>query len=230
MCMYNVKIDAAVMEKVGYTVKNAFAWNNAIPRIQPKDIEEPKELKSGEKYIISIGRPSYQKNPLLMVETMKLVHNKYPDVKFYLVGVGFYSPMLDETKVLVNMYGLDDCFVMLPWLSHAETLGYLSHAMFYLTTSLYEGLPIAVLEALAMGKAVVSSDVIGNRDCVKDGYNGYLLPMVASSFAEKCCSLIEDENLREKMGQNSFRYFEKEFLIDNRIKDLENIYRKVYNA
>jgi len=215
------------IEKAGYTEKNAFAWNNAISRIKPEDIEEPKDLKSGEKFIISIGRPSYQKNPLLMVETMKHVHEKHPDVKFYLVGVGFYSPMLDETKALITKYGLDDCFIMVPWLNRTETLGYLKHAIFYLTTSLYEGLPIAVLEALAMGKAVVSSDVLGNRDCVKNNYNGFLLPMDAEKFAEKCCRLIEDEGLRAKMENNSFELFEKNFMIEKRIGELEKLYKKI---
>ena len=220
--------DLAV-EKVGYTEKNAFAWNNAISNITPKDIEEPQGLKQGEKFIVSIGRPSYQKNPLLMVETMKRVHDKHPDVKFYLVGVGFYSPMLEDTKALITKYGLDDCFIMVPWLSRAETLGYLKHAMFYLTTSLYEGLPIAVLEALALGKAVISSYVLGNRDCVKDGCNGYLLPMDADAFAEKCCELIENEDLRNKLGTNSYTYFEESFLIDKRIGELENLYKKIGN-
>jgi glycosyltransferase involved in cell wall biosynthesis len=215
------------IEKVGYTEKNAFAWNNAIARISSEDIVDPKEFKQGEKYIISVGRPSYQKNPLLMVETMRRVHEKYPDVKFYLVGVGFYSPMLDETKTLINRYGLEDSVILVPWLSRAETLGYMKHAMFYLTTSLYEGLPIAVLESLALGKAVVSSDVIGNRDCVKDEYNGFLLPMDADLFAQKCCKLIENEDLRTMMGNNSIEYFENDFLIDNRISELEKIYKEI---
>lgn len=214
------------IEKVGYKGKNAFAWNNAIPKIKEKDIIEPEECIKNEKFVISIGRPSYQKNPLLMVETMKRVHEKHPDVKYYLVGVGFYSPMLEETKALVSQYGLDDYFVMVPWLSHAETLGYLKYAQVYLTTSLYEGLPIAVLEAMAMGKAIVSSDVIGNRDCVKDGENGMLLPMDADKMAGAICQLLEDNLLRERMEKASVNIFEKDFLIDNRIKELENIYRK----
>ena len=146
---------------VGYSRKKAFAWNNAIPEVYDSDVIEPNEHIQHERYIVSIGRPSYQKNPLLMVEIMKKVHDRFPDIKFYLVGVGFYSPMLDETKRLISSYGLDDVIVLLPWLSHAETLGYLKHSLLYLTTSLYEGLPIAVLEAMALGKAIVSSDVIG---------------------------------------------------------------------
>ena len=215
------------IEKVGYTENNAFAWNNAIPRIKDEDILEPDEQIRNEKYVISIGRPSYQKNPLLMVEIMKRVHEKHPEIKFYLIGVGFYSPMLDETKSLIHKYGLDDYIILMPWLSRAETLGYLKYALFYLTTSLYEGLPIAVLEALAMRKAIVSSDVIGNRDCVKNNDNGFLLPMDADVFAGKCCRLIEDDLLRATMSKKSFELFEKDFLIDNRIVELERIYKQI---
>lgn len=215
------------IEKVGYTENNAFAWNNAIPRIKDEDILEPDEQIRNEKYVISIGRPSYQKNPLLMVEIMKRVHEKHPEIKFYLIGVGFYSPMLDETKSLIHKYGLDDSIILMPWLSRAETLGYLKYALFYLTTSLYEGLPIAVLEALAMKKAIISSDVIGNRDCVKNNDNGFLLPMDADVFAGKCCRLIEDDLLRATMSKKSFELFEKDFLIDNRIVELERIYKQI---
>lgn len=215
------------MDKVGYGEKNAFAWNNAIPEVYDSDVIEPNEHIQHERYIVSIGRPSYQKNPLLMVEIMKKVHDRFPDIKFYLVGVGFYSPMLDETKRLISSYGLDDVIVLLPWLSHAETLGYLKHSLLYLTTSLYEGLPIAVLEAMALGKAIVSSDVIGNRDCIIDGENGFLLPMDARKMADAVCEIIENGELRKRMEMQSAHLFEKNFLIDNRIAELEDIYKKV---
>ena len=104
------------------------------------------------------------------------------------------------------------------------------HAQIYLTTSLYEGLPIAVLEALAMGKPIVSSNVIGNQDCVKNEVNGYLLPMDADRMADAVCSLLTDHGLRQQMGEASLALFEKEFLIDNRISDLERIYKQVAPA
>lgn len=78
-----------------------------------------------------------------------------------------------------------------------------------------------------MGKAIVSSNVIGNRDCVKDNYNGFLLPMDAVMFAAKCCELIGDVELRQKMGENSSAYFESDFLIDKRIGELESLYKKI---
>jgi glycosyltransferase involved in cell wall biosynthesis len=215
------------MNMIPYPKGKAFAWPNAIPSINNSEIILPKDVKENEKFIISVGRPSYQKNPLLMVETVKLIHERHPEVMFILVGVGYYSPMLDNMKSLIEKYKLQNVIKLIPWCSHEETLGYVSRAMFYMTTSLYEGLPIAVLEAMALGKPIVASDVIGNKDCVKDKYNGFLLPLEASTFAEYCNELLENEGLLQQMGQQSKLYFEQHFLIDKRIKDLENIYINV---
>ena len=221
------------IEKVGFSERKAFAWNNAVPDSEPQvtqlkttNLPIPKE---GERYVTSIGRPSYQKNPLFMVEVAHGVHMKHHDIKFYLLGVGFYSPMLDEMKALIHKYDMDDTFYLLPWLSHGETLQYVKGSLLYFMTSLYEGLPISVIEAMSLGKAIVASNVLGNKDCVKDGYNGYLLPLNKDMFVEKMDELIEDEDKRKEMESNSRVYFESDFFIDNRIKALENIYQDIYN-
>ena len=229
---------------VGFKEKKAFAWNNAVPdadkgltriseisrissqKNEASDLPVPKE---GERYITSIGRPSYQKNPLFMVEVAHGIHLKHPDIKFYLLGVGFYSPMLEDMKKLIHQYDMDDTFYLLPWLSHEETLRYVKGSLLYFMTSLYEGLPISVIEAMSLGKAIVASDVLGNKDCVKDGYNGYLLPLREEVFVEKMNDLIENDEKRKEMEKNSRSYFESDFFIDNRIKALEDIYTEVYN-
>lgn len=226
---------------VGFKEKKAFAWNNAVldadkglTRIsqissQNKEASDLPVPKEGERYITSIGRPSYQKNPLFMVEVAHGIHLKHPDIKFYLLGVGFYSPMLEDMKKLIHQYDMDDTFYLLPWLSHEETLKYVKGSLLYFMTSLYEGLPISVIEAMSLGKAIVASDVLGNKDCVKDGYNGYLLPLKEEVFVEKMNDLIENDEKRKEMEKNSRSYFESDFFIDNRIKALEDIYTEVYN-
>ena len=221
---------------VGFKEKKAFAWNNAVPDSLPLIAQNPEIAQSElpvpqavERYITSIGRPSFQKNPLFMVEVAHGIHLKHPDIKFYLLGVGFYSPMLDDMKALIHQYGMDDTFYLLPWLSHEETLRYVNGSMLYFMTSLYEGLPISVIEAMSLGKAVVASNVLGNKDCVKDGYNGYLLPLEEKVFVEKMNDLIDNDEKRKQMEKNSRAYFESDFLIDNRIKALESIYAEIYN-
>lgn len=123
-------------------------------------------------FIATIGRPSYQKNPFFLVNVIKGVHEKHPEVRFYLLGVGFYSPDLEEMKCQLETYGLKDTVVLKEWADHAMTMQYVKEAILYLTVSRYEGLPLAVLEAMGLGKCIVASKVVGNMDCVRDGYNG----------------------------------------------------------
>lgn len=180
-----------------------------------------------DKYICYIGRPSYQKNSLFFVDVAKGVHDYHPDIRFLLLGVGYYSPDLEDMKTMISKYHLDNVVELLPWLNHSETLEYVRNSLFYLTVARYEGLPLAVLEAMSLGKCIVASDVVGNKDCVEDRYNGRLLPMDRKIFVETICNLIEKEELIRMYGDNSRKLFEKRFLITERIKELELLYKSV---
>ena len=205
------------MEQVHYNV-----WSNSVPDAQTVP---PSDLKETSPYICYIGRPSYQKNPFFLVNVIREVHKAYPDIRFYILGVGYYSPDLERMKRIITQYQLENTIELFPWLNHNETMGYVKNALFYLTTSRYEGLPLAVIEAMSLGKCIVASDVFGNKDCVKDGYNGYLLPLQENLFAKKIIELIEHPDLTETFGKNSRLLFEKDFLIQNRIPYLEVIYK-----
>lgn len=210
------------MEQVHYKEKRAYVWSNSVPDAQTVP---PSGLKETSPYICYIGRPSYQKNPFFLVNVIREVHKAYPDIRFYILGVGYYSPDLEQMKRMITQYQLENTIELFPWLSHDETMGYVKNALFYLTTSRYEGLPLAVIEAMSLGKCIVTSDVLGNKDCVKDGYNGYLLPLQENLFAKKIIELIEHPDLTETFGKNSRLLFEKDFLIQNRIPYLEAIYK-----
>lgn len=180
-----------------------------------------------DKYVCYIGRPSYQKNTLFLVEVAQDMHVLHPEVKFALLGVGYYSPELDSMKAKIAEYGLEKVVILFPWLNHKETLEHIKNSLFYLTVARYEGLPLAVIEAMSLGKAIVASDVVGNKDCVKDGYNGRLISLEKDAFVKAICELVEDEAKRNLYGRNSRILFEQEFLITNRIQELEAIYQSV---
>lgn len=88
---------------------------------------------------------------------------------------------------------------------------------------------MAIIEAMANGKAIIASDVVGNKDCVRNGENGYLLPLDADAYADKIIQLVNDKELRTSMEKKSRALFLEEFFIENRIKYLQNQYNMVYN-
>ena len=81
-----------------------------------------------------------------------------------------------------------------------------------------------IIEAMSLGKAIIASDVVGNVDCVVNGYNGFLVPLIKDAFVDAVCRMIENDSERIKFEINSRKLFEERFLITNRIKDLEKIY------
>lgn len=178
-------------------------------------------------YIVTIGRPSYQKNPFFLVDVIRGVHEKHPEVHFCLLGVGYYSPDLEEMNKRIEDYGLRDNIVLKDWADHETTMRYVKDSILYLTVSRYEGLPLAVVEAMALGKCVVASKVVGNVDCVRDGYNGRVLDLNVSDFVDAINHLLDHPEKIAEYGKNSRELYEKEFDIRKRIGMLEDIYRRV---
>ena len=116
---------------------------------------------------------------------------------------------------------------MKDWLDHHQTMDYVKNSIMYLTVSRYEGLPLAVVEAMAMSKCVVASKVVCNVDCVRDRYSGRLLDLNVDEFIDAICELLEKPQLLEEYGRNARKLYEDEFDIRKRIGMLEDVYRQV---
>lgn len=94
-----------------------------------------------------------------------------------------------------------------------------------------EGLPKSLIEATAIGRPIVTTDSIGCRETVVDGYNGYLIPIKNSkALADKLQVLFDDKELRVKMGHNSRRLAERDFSIENVIEKHLKIYSLLANT
>lgn len=91
-----------------------------------------------------------------------------------------------------------------------------------------EGTPRVLLEAAAMGKPLVATDVPGCREVVQDGYNGLLVPAQdAQALAAAISRLIEDKALIREMGQNGRRKIEEEFAVEKVVQSTIQAYEKL---
>jgi len=211
------------INEVGYKPEKALAWNNSVPDIS--DVTATVEPIAAP-YIIYVGRPCYQKNMPLLIDVADRIHKTNNDIKLLLLGVGYYSPDLEQMKATLKEKGIEDCFILKSWITQEETFAYMRDALFYLSTSHYEGLPLSVVEAMCLGKAVVATDVTGNSDCVTDGTNGFLVKANADDIAAKCLRLIDDAAQRKRMGEASRELYEENFDIKKRIPLLADIYNR----
>lgn len=95
-------------------------------------------------------------------------------------------------------------------------------------TSAYEGLPNAIMEAMAAGIPVVATDISGNRDLVVSGETGYLVPLGdRAALARQTNQLLQDEPLRQKLGRAGNRRVRDHFSLDQMVQDYDELYQKL---
>lgn len=160
---------------------------------------EPQDTaKLNDKVVIAVGRYGEQKNFENLLEAWKIVHAKHPDWRLKICGQGLY--LLDPT---IEALKLQDC------VSHFETKDmekeYLSSSICALS-SRHEGMPMFLLEAQACGLPIVAyACECGPRDIIINGETGILIEEKQNyqRLAEGICQLIEDEQLRKKMGKQA---------------------------
>lgn len=109
--------------------------------------------------VFSLGRICYQKNPTLFNEIAEAM----PDVHFLWIGDGELRDELKSKNIEIT-----------GWVERTEALKRSYNADVFLLTSLWEGLPISLLEAMYMKKLCVVNDVIGNHDVIHNGENGFV--------------------------------------------------------
>ncbi|RBW59604.1 glycosyltransferase family 1 protein [Tenacibaculum sp. E3R01] len=211
---------------LNFNKKNVLLWNNSIEDVANVVVNES-GYNLPQKYICTIGRPSYQKNTELLINTIVEIKKQRKDIHLVVLGVGFYSPSLVKIKELIKNKNLESNITLVEWIERKKALSILKQADLYISTSRYEGLPYAVIEALALGKPCVVTNVDGNKDLIEDNFNGFKVKKDKNEIVDKVLTLINNEEERERMGVNSRKYFEESFKIEKNIGLLEEIYKSM---
>ncbi len=139
--------------------KRATYVNNGINMAELQDIMDKTEKVEHPFTVFTLGRICYQKNPTLFNE----IAEKLPDIRFVWIGDGELRKELKSKNIEIT-----------GWADRATAIRYAVNADVFLLPSRWEGLPISLLEAMYMKKTCVVSNVIGNRDVIHNGKNGFV--------------------------------------------------------
>lgn len=166
---------------------------------------------AGKKFTVgTIGVVHAQKNPSGFNE----IALKMPDVNFVWIGNGELANQITAPNARVT-----------GWVAHREDIfSRTSEFDVYMQVSLWEGLSIAILEAMFLGKPVVASNIVGNKDSVVDGVTGFLINTTDEAVSA-IRKLQNDDELREKMGKAAFLRCKELFDKDKNFGDLIKIYK-----
>jgi glycosyltransferase involved in cell wall biosynthesis len=110
----------------------------------------------------------------------------------------------------------------------SDPLSYINVFDIFVLTSEREGLPRVILESMLMGKPVVASRIPGVVELVIEGETGFLVPSKdPEAFAEKILTLIDDQELRKKMGEQGKKRILENFTMNKYIKGVEAVFEEV---
>lgn len=168
----------------------------ARPPSDPTMVRRRLGLGPSDRVIGSVMRLASQKAPLDFVEAAARVRARMPEAKFVIVGDG---PLLADVRAAVAQRSLQGAVLLLGYRRDVPAL--LSAFDVFALSSLWEGLPIVYLEAMAAGKPVVGTDVDGASEAVEDGVTGILVPpRDPMALGDAILQVAADPDLAQRMG------------------------------
>lgn len=168
--------------------------------------------------ITTACRLHYQKDVETLIRSINLLRN-YPLI-FFIVGDG---PERKKLEILTKNFGLENKVKFLGFQKEVEKI--LADSDIFVLSTKWEGLPLVILEALALKKPVIGSAVGGVKELIKDNLNGFLFQLGSEKeLAQKIRILIGDENLRKKFGENGFNPIKENY----NLQEMINGYSKHY--
>ena len=163
------------------------------------------------------------RSPLDFVRTAALVHVQKPDVHFAWIGDG---PLEEAARALSAELGLEN---VLHFAGYRTDISQILQATdCFVLSSLWEGFPIVLLEAMAAGAAVVATDIPGNSDAIQPGRNGLLVPAKNPiAMAAAVLNILNNSEQVETFIKNGRQRIIEEFTKQGMLDNLASLYKQI---
>jgi glycosyltransferase involved in cell wall biosynthesis len=173
------------------------------------------------KQVLFLGRIGERKGTYVLVDAIPEVIKDYPECQFVFAGDG----EIENLKKLVEEKGINSNVKIIGWVKGREKERVLSESLIFVLPSFAEGLPVAILEAMAHRLPIIATPVGAIPEVIEEGENGILVePGDNFALSQAIKKLLADEKLRERMGRNNVEKIRREFAIERRMKELGFIY------
>jgi len=169
-----------------------------------------------------VGRLVPIKNHKMFLDIAKMVKDKMPErkIRFIIVGDGESRSYLERYTVSL---GLKEHVIFTGWVK--ELAPVYADLDIIALTSLNEGTPVSLIEAMAAGKPVISTDVGGVKDVLEDGLAGIVVKsMDIEAFSTRLMALLKDDEMRHKIGAAGKEAVIKKYSKERLVRDIKSLY------
>ena len=172
--------------------------------------------------LLFLGRITQLKGVYDLMQAVRRLAATIPDIRLQIAGVGESEQVLACAREL----GVADRVELIGWITGSAKRTALAEASALVLPSYAEGLPMALLEAMAVGTPVIATPVGGVPDLVRDGHNGLLVaPGDVAALAAAIRRVLVEPGLAAGLGQAGQHTVLRDFGLENMLKDLGAIYR-----
>ena len=205
-------------------ISNAIDIEN-IKVNKSSEIYEEFNIPKDKKIIGYVGRLIKLKGIDLFIEELKDNKDKFEDCIILIVGSGLLE---DEIKEKIKKYNIEDLVILTGQTTDVYKFYQVIDILFL--SSIYEGLPMVILEAMSVKKPVVSMDVGSINEVVIHNENGFLVePKNYQEFIDYLYKLKSDETMIRKFGENAFNKINENYNIKNYEKEVSKLYDSLLN-
>ncbi len=183
---------------------------------------DKKNLNIPENYLIisAIQRLEFPKDVATILDAFEIVRNSFPNVFLIIVGSGSLKEKLQkkakELKASEHILFLGDRLDIPNILISSDVV---------ILSSAFEALGLSLIEAMAARKPVIGTKVDGIKEIIKHGENGFLVEFRnKEEMAKFILILLNDPEIRRKMGQNGFEFTKTKFSLEKMIKNYQDLY------
>jgi len=178
----------------------------------------------GRPLIVAVSRLHRQKGLKYLLRAVPLIREGIPAVKVVIAGGG---PLASKLASAVRRLRIGESASLLGEREDAREV--LAAADVFVLPSLWEGLPYVLVEAAALGKPIVASDIDGVREVVRSGETGVLVPpRDPGSLAASLILLLMDQDLAGKLGERARRDIPSDFALERMVRETEALYLEVF--
>lgn len=207
-------------------INNGIDQNKFNPERLYKNIRQELGIREEATLVLFIARFTVQKQPLALIRSFANALQKNPDLHLVMVGDGDQK---NEAIDLIEKLSVKNNITLLPFRQDVPDV--LSAADIFVLPSLWEGLPIGLLEAMAMKKAIIASKVDGTSEVIENNKNGLLIDTndLVNELTHALLLLSSNKELRDRLGNEAMKTINDRYNAANMTRSIEAVYTKLIN-
>ena len=212
-------------EKYGADINDITVINPAIEEnFLNYKVDKNNNLSSDTLHIISVGRCHWIKGYTFALDAMAILKKEKIDFHYTIIASG-----RDQENIFYQIHdlGLNECVSFINGLSYKETINKVSTSDIFLLPSLEEGISNAVLEAMALGIPVITTDCGGMEEVIKNGENGFVIsarePKLIAIQIQKFLKMSNNDRLG--MINNARQTIKEKYLLEKQIDKMKQFYQ-----